>query len=54
MTANSEPMYWSKNEEWYIFDEENDRIVLLPSAPERAKKSFEMYKKLNRIIEEEA
>lgn len=44
MTANKEPMYWMSNPEWYRVDEEKDEFVLTDKAPERAQKSFDMWK----------
>ena len=51
MTMNSEPMYWHKNKEWYYIDREKDCFVLTDAAPERARQSFELYKKINNLTE---
>lgn len=45
MNRNTEIMYWHSNPDWYKRDYERDEFVLLDSAPERAKKSFELWKK---------
>lgn len=36
--------YWSTNEAWYHYDD-NWNIVIHDDAPEKAKKSFENYRK---------
>lgn len=46
MTANREFMYWCSNKEWYRINEEKDCFELTDKAPERAKQSFELYKKV--------
>ena len=46
MTANMEPMYWRMNKNWYRINYENDCFELTEEAPERARKSFEMYQEL--------
>ena len=38
---------WRENKEWYCIDEERDRYVLTDKAPEMARKSFELYMRLN-------
>ena len=53
MTLNSEGMYWHKNKAWYYIDREKDCFVLTDAAPERARKSFELYKKANNIDTQE-
>lgn len=40
-------MYWMSNPAWYKVNEELDRFELTEEAPEKAKKSFELYKKVN-------
>ena len=35
------------NEEWYSFDEEKQRFFLTETAPEEARRSFELYMKAN-------
>ena len=51
MTINSEAMYWHTNKAWYYIDKERDCYILTASAPERAHKSFALYKKINNIAE---
>lgn len=46
MTANMEPMYWRTDKSWYRINHEKDCFELTDAAPERARKSFEMYRKL--------
>lgn len=36
-------MYWYSNKDWYVLDDENDTFVIREDAPERAKKSFELW-----------
>lgn len=48
MTANREPLYWRSNKEWYRINREKDCFELTSKATERAKKSFEMYQKLQK------
>ena len=40
-------MDWMDNEEWYSFDEEKQRFFLTETAPEEARRSFELYMKAN-------
>lgn len=47
MTANMDAMLWKTNKEWYRINEEKDCYELTETAPEEAKESFEIYKKLN-------
>jgi hypothetical protein len=42
MTANKESLYWKSNEEWYRVNDDGE-FELTELAPERAKKSFELY-----------
>ena len=42
-------MDWTNNQEWYFVDEERDRFVLTEKAPEEARRSFEKYKKINKL-----
>ena len=44
-----ESMYWVKNEEWYRVNREKGGIELTDKAPERARKSFELYCERNNI-----
>ena len=46
MTANMEPMYWRTDKSWNRINHEKDCFELTDAAPERARKSFEMYRKL--------
>lgn len=51
MTTNTEPMFWKTNKEWYRYNSEKEGheitcYELTDKAPERARKSFEMYKKV--------
>ncbi|MCC8069575.1 MAG: phage minor capsid protein [Ruminococcus sp.] len=51
MNANTEVMYWCTNEEWYSINKEKDCFELTDKAPERAIKSFELYKERNHYKE---
>ena len=42
MTANMESLYWKTNKEWYFIND-SGKFELTENAPERAKKSFELY-----------
>ncbi len=42
-----ECMYWTKNEQWYRINKEKGCVELTDAAPDRARKSFEMYRKRN-------
>ena len=42
-------MYWMKNPAWYTINEKLDRFELTEEAPEKAKRSFELYKKVNNL-----
>lgn len=44
MTANNESTYWASNPEWYHVNKEKDEFELTEKAPERAIKSFDMWK----------
>ena len=46
---NKDMMMWSRNKNWYYIDEERDRFVLTEKAPEEARRSFEKYKKINKL-----
>jgi len=48
MTAKKEFMYWRTNKEWYKINSEKDCFELTDKAPERARKSFELYQKLQK------
>ena len=44
MTTNTELMYWRSNPDWYEPDESKQFIYKVKdNAPERAKKSYEMW-----------
>lgn len=52
MTADKnarEAVYWAKNKEWYRINREKDCYELTDKAPERAVKSFELYKEQNHL-----
>lgn len=42
MTKNKELFYWQENDDWYDCDE-NGNVSFHTDAPERAKKSYEMW-----------
>lgn len=42
MTSNRGVGYWRTNPDWYYFDEEDNKWYVKETAPERAKRSFEM------------
>lgn len=46
MTANKESLYWKSNKEWYTINKEGN-YELTKHAPERAKKSFELFNSKN-------
>ncbi len=43
MTANKEALYWKTNKDWYRINSEKGCYELTDKAPERAKKSFELF-----------
>lgn len=46
MTGNTEILYWRSNKDWYEDDPTDEYIFRVKSnASERAKKSFELWKK---------
>ena len=47
MTVNKESMYWNNHKEYMNYDPETERYSVKPNAPERVKKSFEMWKEKN-------
>lgn len=47
MRADDGSMLWTKNEEWYRINYEKDCFELTDKAPDKAVKSFELYKKKN-------
>lgn len=48
MTARREAMFWMENKAWYRINEEKDCFELTEEAPERAVRSFEMWKELQK------
>ena len=42
-------MYWHTNPAWYRVNKELDRFELTEAAPEKARRSFEVYKKVNNL-----
>ena len=42
-------MDWTNNRDWYYIDDERDRFVLTDKAPEEARRSFEKWKRLNKL-----
>lgn len=52
LSANVEHIYWRKNKDWYNYDEITNTYHILETAPERAKKSFELWKNWGKIQEE--
>lgn len=49
MNANAESLYWRTNKDWFIINHKLDRFELTALAPERARKSFEEWKKINNL-----
>ena len=43
MKVHDEAMYWLRNEEWFIVNEEKDCFELTDAAPQRAVDSFRLY-----------
>ena len=42
MTTNRESVYWKTNKEWYFINDKGE-FELTDLAPERARKSFELF-----------
>ena len=42
-------MYWAHDKEWYYIDYERDRYVLTDKAPEEARRSFDLWEKVNGV-----
>ena len=40
---------WMNDRDWYSIDKERDRFVLTEKAPEEARRSFEKYKRINKL-----
>lgn len=54
MTRNKEPLYWSTNKEWFVKDETAKYgVQIKDDAPERAKRSFEMWISNGRMTKEQ-
>ena len=45
MSADKEILYWMENDDWSTDSEDGKSIVLTELAPERARKSFELWSK---------
>lgn len=43
MTLSRESTYWETNPEWYRFNKQDNNYELTDKAPERARKSFELF-----------
>lgn len=41
--------YWMQNKEWYTINKELDRFELTEKATDKARRSFEVYKKDNNL-----
>ena len=48
-SRNKDCMIWSRDRDWYYIDEERDRFVLTEKAPAEARRSFEKYKRINKL-----
>ena len=46
---NKDAMIWCEKDEWFQIDDENERFVLTPNAPQIARDSFEKYKRINNL-----
>lgn len=42
-------MYWTNNPTWYRVNKKLDRYELTDEVPEKARRSFELYKKTNNL-----
>ena len=40
-------LYGLDDDNWYVIDKKHDRFILTDKAPEHARESFELYKKIN-------
>lgn len=45
MTMSKKFSYWRSDKSWYNYDEETDKFSMAEDAPEKAKESFELWKK---------
>lgn len=52
MIYNPKMFLWRSNPEWYDYDE-NEEPYLTDKAPEEAKESFEIWKKIQKIRAED-
>ena len=41
----SENVYWMVDKNWFTLSEDKEKFIIKDDAPERAKKSFAMWKK---------
>lgn len=48
-SRNKDCMNWKKNRDWYYIDREKQRFVLTKKAPAEARRSFEKYKRINKL-----
>ena len=44
VNADKESTYWASNPAWYRINKETDEFELTDKAPDRARRSFEMWK----------
>ena len=49
MKRNSERLYWMTNENWYRINTQKGCFELTDEAPERAKRSFAMWNRPERL-----
>ena len=49
MSGNREILYWRKDKSWYNYNQETDSFSMTNEAPQRAKESFELWKKFNNL-----
>ena len=40
---------WMDDDTWFYIDYERDRYILTDKAPEEARRSFELWKEINRV-----
>jgi len=45
MSANKESVYWKQNKDWYSESDDGKEFIIKDDAPDRAKKSFELWLK---------
>ena len=46
---NRDAVFWEEDDDWYTIDKKNQRFVLTEKAPEEARRSFEKYKRINKL-----